>query len=107
MTDVSFIRRMAERLERVWLRRWYRAKRLVARRLDLRLDMSQGPGQVKATADLFTQNARDIDLSLPAPEALVPLYLHLLCGQTKGESGALLDAQAWLTGASCTSSLRA
>ena len=45
--------------------------------------------------------------SLPAPEALVPLYLHLLCGQTKVESGALLDAQAWLTGASCTSSLRA
>ena len=41
------------------------------------------------------------------PEALVPLYLHLLAGQSKAESGALLDAQAWLAGASCTSALRA
>ena len=38
---------------------------------------------------------------------LVPLYLHLLAGQTKAESGALLDAQAWLAGASCASPLRA
>ena len=52
MTDVSFLRRTAERLERTWLRRWYRARRVVARRLDLRLDMSQGQGLVKATADL-------------------------------------------------------
>ena len=45
--------------------------------------------------------------SLPAPDALVPLYLHLLAGQSKAESGVLLDAQAWLAGASCTSLLRA
>ncbi|MEO8345374.1 MAG: SDR family NAD(P)-dependent oxidoreductase [Betaproteobacteria bacterium] len=45
--------------------------------------------------------------SLPPPEELVPLYLHLLAGQTKAESGALLDAQAWLAGTSCTSALRA
>ena len=45
--------------------------------------------------------------SLPPPEALVPLYLYLLAGQGKAESGALLDAQAWLAGASCTSALRA
>jgi len=45
--------------------------------------------------------------ALPLPESLVPLYLHLLAGQTKPESGALIDAQAWLAGASCTSPLRA
>jgi len=45
--------------------------------------------------------------SLPPPESIVPLYLHLLAGQTKAESGALLDAQAWLAGTSCTSALRA
>ena len=37
------------------------------------------------------------DLSrLPAPEAFVPLYLHLLSGQRKTESGRIIDAQAWL-----------
>ena len=41
------------------------------------------------------------------PESIVPLYLHLLAGQTKAESGVLLDAQAWLAGTSCTSPLRA
>jgi len=45
--------------------------------------------------------------ALPLPESIVPLYLHLLAGQTKAESGALLDAQAWLAGTSCTSPLRA
>jgi len=45
--------------------------------------------------------------SLPLPESIVPIYLHLLSGQTKPESGALLDAQAWLAGRSCTSPLRA
>ncbi|HEX6945589.1 MAG TPA: SDR family NAD(P)-dependent oxidoreductase [Casimicrobiaceae bacterium] len=43
---------------------------------------------------------------LPAPEALVPLYLHLLAGQTKAESGQLVDAQAWLAGAPSATSLR-
>jgi NAD(P)-dependent dehydrogenase (short-subunit alcohol dehydrogenase family) len=45
--------------------------------------------------------------ALPLPETIVPLYLHLLAGQTKAESGALLDAHAWLAGTSCTSPLRA
>jgi NAD(P)-dependent dehydrogenase (short-subunit alcohol dehydrogenase family) len=36
--------------------------------------------------------------SLPPPEALAPLYLHLLAGQTKPESGVAIDAQAWLAG---------
>jgi NAD(P)-dependent dehydrogenase (short-subunit alcohol dehydrogenase family) len=45
--------------------------------------------------------------ALPLPESIVPLYLHLLAGQTKAESGVMLDAQAWLAGTSCTSLLRA
>mgnify|MGYP006273083025 FL=1 len=35
---------------------------------------------------------------LPRPEALVPLYLYLLRGQPKAESGAIIDAAAWLAG---------
>lgn len=44
---------------------------------------------------------------LPPPESLVPLYLHLVAGQTKAESGQLADAQAWLNGAPCLAPLRA
>jgi hypothetical protein len=33
---------------------------------------------------------------LPVPEAFVPLYLHLLAGQSKAASGGVIDAQAWL-----------
>lgn len=36
--------------------------------------------------------------ALPTPEALVPLYLHLLGGQLKAESGVVVDARAWLAG---------
>ena len=35
---------------------------------------------------------------LPAPDALVPLYLHLLGAQTKAESGVVIDGRAWLDG---------
>ena len=45
--------------------------------------------------------------SLPLPESIVPLYQHLLAGQSKAESGVLLDAQAWLAGRSCVAPLRA
>lgn len=38
--------------------------------------------------------------TLPAPETLVPLYLYLIGAQTKADSGALVDAQAWLAGTS-------
>jgi NAD(P)-dependent dehydrogenase (short-subunit alcohol dehydrogenase family) len=43
---------------------------------------------------------------LRAPEELVPLYLHLIAGQQKADSDALIDAQAWLAGAPCATSLR-
>ena len=44
-------------------------------------------------------------LLLPGPDALVPLYLHLLHGQSKAESGALIDAAAWLAGQPASSAL--
>ena len=43
---------------------------------------------------------------LPLPETLVPLYLHLIAGQAKHDADALIDAQAWLAGSSCVTSLR-
>ena len=43
---------------------------------------------------------------LPAAESLLPLYHHLIAGQRKQESEMLIDAQAWLSGAPCTTSLR-
>ena len=43
--------------------------------------------------------------SLPPPDALVPLYLHLLAAQPKAESGALIDARAWLAGQPASRSL--
>ena len=43
---------------------------------------------------------------LPSPEALVPLYRHLIAGQTKAESDALIDVQAWLAELPCVTSLR-
>lgn len=45
--------------------------------------------------------------ALPTAEMLVPLYLHLIAGQTKADSGQLVNAQAWLAGAPCATPLRA
>jgi NAD(P)-dependent dehydrogenase (short-subunit alcohol dehydrogenase family) len=36
--------------------------------------------------------------ALASPEALAPLYLYLIADQPKIESGARIDAQAWLAG---------
>ena len=43
---------------------------------------------------------------LPLPDALVPLYRHLIAGQSKAASETLIDAQAWLAGLPCATSLR-
>ena len=43
---------------------------------------------------------------LPSPEQLVPLYRHLVAGQSKADSGALIDVQAWLAESPCVTSLR-
>ena len=48
----------------------------------------------------------DDPTKLPRPDALVPLYRHLIAGQTKADSDALIDAQAWLAGLPCATSLR-
>ena len=45
--------------------------------------------------------------ALPAADALVPLYLHLIAGQSKADSGQLVTAQDWLAGAPCATPLRA
>ena len=64
------------------------------------------PGPIRSPLRGQTHPGED-RAALPAPDALVPLYLHLLAGQTKADSGQLVDAQEWLKGASCTSALRA
>jgi len=35
---------------------------------------------------------------LPRPEAFAPLYVYLLSGQAKSESGGVIDGEAWLRG---------
>ena len=55
------------------------------------------PGPVRSPLRTRTHPGEDAN-SLPSIEALVPLYLHLLGAQAKAESGALIDARAWLAG---------
>lgn len=38
----------------------------------------------------------DDNARLPPPDAFAPLYLYLLDGQPKSESGGIIDASAWL-----------
>ena len=63
------------------------------------------PGPIRSPLRGQTHPAEDMT-RLPTPDLLVPLYLHLIAGQPKAESGALIDAQAWLAGAPSESSLR-
>ena len=62
------------------------------------------PGPMHSPLRAQTHPAEDRS-SLPRPEALVSLYLHLIAGQAKAESGARIDAQAWLAGASAVTPL--
>ena len=55
------------------------------------------PGPIRSPLRMLTHPGED-RRALPAPEALVPLYLHVLGAQTKAESGMRIDAQAWLAG---------
>jgi len=64
------------------------------------------PGPIHSPLRGKTHPGEDKSI-LPAPDALVPLYLHLLAGQAKADSGQLFDARAWLAGAPCATSLRA
>jgi NAD(P)-dependent dehydrogenase (short-subunit alcohol dehydrogenase family) len=54
------------------------------------------PGPMRSPLRARTHPGADIS-QLPPPEALAPLYLHLVSGQPKAESGGVIDAQAWLT----------
>jgi NAD(P)-dependent dehydrogenase (short-subunit alcohol dehydrogenase family) len=62
------------------------------------------PGPINSPLRSRTHPAEN-RAALPAPEALVPLYLYLVSGQPKSESGVRIDAQAWLAGAAAVSSL--
>ncbi|MBS0319898.1 MAG: SDR family NAD(P)-dependent oxidoreductase [Proteobacteria bacterium] len=64
------------------------------------------PGPIRSPLRGQTHPAEN-RAALPAPEALVPLYLYLIGAQPKADSGALVDAQAWLKGESWASSLLA
>ena len=62
------------------------------------------PGPIRSPLRTQTHPAEERD-ALVSPEALVPIYLHLISGQTKAESGARIDAQAWLAGTPAVTSL--
>ena len=53
------------------------------------------PGPMRSPLRAQTHPGDDI-IRLPPPEAFVPLYLYLLAGQPKSESGGVIDAEAWL-----------
>jgi len=62
------------------------------------------PGPIRSPMRGRTHPGEDRS-KLPLPETLVPLYLHLLAGQSKAESAALIDARAWLAGSLASSPL--
>ena len=62
------------------------------------------PGPIRSPLRAKTHPGED-RAPLPPPDALVPLYLHLIAAQTKADSGVLIDAQTWLAGADAASSL--
>jgi len=63
------------------------------------------PGPIRSPLRGQSHPAEDAT-KLPPPEALVPLYRHLIAGQTKAKSDALIDVQAWLAELPCVTSLR-
>jgi NAD(P)-dependent dehydrogenase (short-subunit alcohol dehydrogenase family) len=55
------------------------------------------PGPMRSPLRAQTHPGDDVT-QLPPPEVFVPLYLYLLHGQPKRESGGVIDGQAWLRG---------
>lgn len=53
------------------------------------------PGPMRSPLRAQTHPGDDIT-RLPAPEVFAPLYLYLVHGQPKSESGGVIDAQTWL-----------
>jgi len=62
------------------------------------------PGPINSPLRGQTHPGED-RVRLPAPAALAPLYLYLLGVQPKAESGAIIDAHAWLAGQDASSPL--
>lgn len=62
------------------------------------------PGPIRSPLRTQTHPGEERNALVP-PEALVPLYLHLVSGQVKNESGSRIDAQAWLAGEPSVTSL--
>jgi len=62
------------------------------------------PGPMRSPLRMLTHPGEDKS-ALPSPGDLAPLYLYLIGAQAKKDSGACIDAQAWLAGAAATSSL--
>lgn len=56
------------------------------------------PGPMCSPLRAQTHPGDDIT-RLPSPEVFVPLYLYMLAGQPKTESGKVFDGQSWLRGA--------
>jgi len=61
------------------------------------------PGPMRSPLRAQTHPGDDI-MRLPSPEAFLPLYLYLISGQPKSESGAVIDGQRWLRSAQATNS---
>ena len=55
------------------------------------------PGPMRTPLRMLTHPGEDRSLLAP-PEALVPLYLHLLGAQSKADSGTRIDGAPWLAG---------
>jgi NAD(P)-dependent dehydrogenase (short-subunit alcohol dehydrogenase family) len=55
------------------------------------------PGPMRTPLRMQTHPGEDRS-ALPTPEALVPLYLHIIGVQSKAQSGVCIDARAWLGG---------
>jgi NAD(P)-dependent dehydrogenase (short-subunit alcohol dehydrogenase family) len=53
------------------------------------------PGPMRSPLRAQTHPGDDVT-KLPPPEVFVPLYLYLLNGQPKSESGGVIDGQSWL-----------
>jgi len=62
------------------------------------------PGPINSPLRALTHPGEDRS-TRPDPSALVPLYLHLLAGQPKAESGMLIDGAAWLAGQAASTPL--
>ena len=72
-------------------------------RAHLRID-AVVPGPMRTPLRALTHPGED-RAALPLPEALVPLYLHLLGPRPKAESGLRIEGGAWLAGHPASTSL--